>query len=293
MYLMRRNDKAWGRLSAEEKELVLAANKLQNLERKGYADPENYGGGKIFDSEGSRIKDSKGFLLARYLEENQPESVIEIGPGSGFQTRAICEFPSVRKYIGVDINPAFIDFLRARLGKVVKQKTNFSFELFSGDFESMSIPKADSLILLSAIHHIPDRFELFDWAAKVLKPGGTIFSFDPSHYFPRMQLLLRKFLREYYKAEYRSELANYSTHSFCTSGEFRRIFRQSGVFEIEKCTFIRFEFPILIKKVMPRILISLGAERSPEGWMMMEEPRFLLRYFSNRIALVARRTPNK
>lgn len=285
-----RNDISWRLLSDKNREWILRSNLIPNLERPGYADPENYGGGKTFDSKKNRKSTAKGLLLANYLEKYQPKSVLEIGPGAGFDTRMICDFPSVKRYVGVDINPAFTDFLQPRLNKFALSKKDFSFSLHTGDFKSMAFEPVNSIIFLSAVHHIPDRNELFASIKEPLVEGGTLFLYEPSHYLPRIDLITRKFLRGYYGPKYRNELSGLATHNFCTAEEFEKVFHKVGQLKMEKCFHLRLEFPFFVNRILRAYLNRKGVFRTPENWFMVEGANNPLRFFANRIAVIAQKS---
>jgi len=240
LYFLLRTDWVWALLSPDEREVIKAANVEHNTGRDGYADPETYGGGRGFDSLDDRAQSTGGRLLRDFLERTNPKRVVEFGPGSGYHTRQIVEHPSVESYHGVDINPAFLDFLRPRLVETARKKKDFAFELQHADFREGLDVKADAAILLATVHHIPDRRELFDAIQSCLVDGGHIFASDPTHYLPRLRRLLYKMGQSgYLKVEYRSKRSNLSTHGFCTLGEYRKICRQAPGLAVEEYTFFR------------------------------------------------------
>ena len=290
LYQILRNDLGWALLNETNREWVHRANLFINTERPEYAKPGTKQGALTFDNYQEPVNDVKGTLLMEYLEQYQPKSVIEIGPGTGFLTGKIADFPSVSKYTGLDINPNFIEFLQPRLEKLAERKPGFEFELIAGDFKEEEMAPGDSVIFLSAVHHIPDRVELFESIARVLQPGGTMFSMEPTHYIPRMLLILRKFLRGNYGKAFRETYRSMGTHNFCTKEEFERVFRKVGGLSIEECQYIRFEFPPVAKLFLRALLHRRGVRRSPEGWFILDGKNHPLRFFSGRMSLVARRS---
>jgi SAM-dependent methyltransferase len=289
LYQILGNDLSWRLLNEENREWVHRANLFINTERPEYAQPGTKEGSLTIDDYEQAVTDIKGTLLMEYLEEYQPESVIEIGPGVGYLTGKIATFPSVKRYTGLDINPNFIEYLDPRLKKITKGKKEFSYQLIAGDFKQEQLPPSDSVIFLSAVHHIPDRVELFEKIAESMKTGGTMFSMEPTHYIPRKLLILRKFLRGTYGKEFRSTYRSMGTHNFCTKEEYERVFRKVGGLSIEASKYIRFEFPPIVKPFLRAILHRLGVRRSPERWFILEGKNHPLRFFSGRMSLVARK----
>ncbi len=228
-YLFLPNDYVWGLMNSKERARVLAANRVHNVSRVDYADPNLYQGGNSFDSNEDRMAKYRGRVLQRYLDEEQPSHVIEIGPGSGFYTRQIVDHPAVTEYTAIDINVAFLSFLQSRL--MAHRKPNgakVSATIVEADMSS-SPPKlhGDSVVLLSSAHHLPNRGEILASCATMLRPGGSILAIDPAHYWPRVRALMVKCRDEgYLKKSYRETLTNISTHHFCTEAEYRRICRR-------------------------------------------------------------------
>lgn len=165
-YLLYRNDKTWKLLSDEEKQRVFRSNFTENTTRDDYADPNLYGGirvsgGEVWDSLESRNKSLRGKMINQILQTNQPKNVLEIGPGPGFFTRTICEFGSVKSYTALEMGRAFIDYLQPRM-KVISDKKPFGFNLVKGfDISVLDGQKFDFIVILSAVHHIPNREDLF------------------------------------------------------------------------------------------------------------------------------------
>lgn len=150
---------------------------------------------------------------------------MEVGPGSGFYTRLIVTYPSVRRYCAVDINAAFLRYLGSRLSAA---RPGLEYELVHGGLGDVRGP-FDAAVLLSTVHHIPDRTGLFRMLAERLRPGGKVLAADPAHYAVRLAKLVRSCLGDgYLTARYRRDLVNISTHHFCTVGEYERICRLTG-----------------------------------------------------------------
>jgi SAM-dependent methyltransferase len=171
-YLFWRNDHSWQLLTENEKNVIRKANFSHNNVRPDYFDPEKYNGGVSFDSNEDRTKSARGKYIQKFLDTHKPKSIIEIGPGSGYHTQQLVHYPSVETYYAIDINKGFLDFLAPRLDKVSTQKP-FTYQLFTTDEFAPKKIQADAVILLSIVHHDPERIELFERIKQSLSTGGT------------------------------------------------------------------------------------------------------------------------
>jgi SAM-dependent methyltransferase len=237
-YLLLRNDIGWKILPDNEKRMVIEANRNDNVHRQDYANPEIYGanrhtGGENWDTFKLKESDVRGQALLNLLNDKKPNKVFEVGPGAGFYTRLICEHSEVEEYTAVDIGRAFLDYLSPRLENI-KVRKHFQYKLLSGEITEINLAeKFDLIALLSTVHHIPNRAELFRKLGDMLTDGGVIFCFDPSHYLPRILGLIRKCVFDgYLRKEF--YLKNISTHHMCSLGEYKRITKQVGNLKIGK-----------------------------------------------------------
>ncbi|MFH0740205.1 MAG: class I SAM-dependent methyltransferase [bacterium] len=253
-YLLWRNDKIWPKLSQKEQERVLQANKSYNNIRDDYKNPEFYGDGRVvggenWDASDNRLSFFRGAIINEVLEGQKPKSILEIGPGPGFYTRLICEKKYVQEYIGIDIVQPFLDYLKPRLENLKTQKSDFVFQLACDDFMNLNYAsRFDLIVLLSTVHHIPNRQDLFFKLSEFLKKDGLILCIDPSHYW-RRKLHLLKSMCFYLKKSYYSKLENLGTHHMCSSEEYEKLASKNGMV-IEK------EWFILPKKFMKNRVLS-------------------------------------
>ncbi|MBW1763939.1 MAG: class I SAM-dependent methyltransferase [Deltaproteobacteria bacterium] len=243
LYLILRNDLSWNLLSDEEKQIIFKANKTHNIQREDYANPHLYGKGRIqegenWDSFRLTATDEKGNFLFRTLESHSPCNVLEIGPGAGFYTRMICEVKTVRSYTAIEMGKNFLDFLQPRLDRIKKSK-KFNYFLICDEITDTSLTEQyDTIILLSSIHHIPNRIELFSRLSNALSPGGVIVCYDPSHYIPRVIKLSKNFiLSGYWKKDYYLTRQNLATHHMCSVGEYLKIEKKFSELKIEQLFF--------------------------------------------------------
>jgi SAM-dependent methyltransferase len=240
LYLLLPNDISWKLLPPADKQAILEANRSHNVGRDDYAEPEKYGAGRKgrgenWDSFVLTDADYRAQALLRILEKNRPERVLEVGPGGGFHTRLLCEYRSVNHYCAVDIGQSFLEYLEPRL-KALSEKKSLCYELVCGEFTQTELAGSyDMIMLFSAVHHIPNRTDLFGALAGMLAEGGVIFCFDPSHYLPRFfHLLVKSFASGYLRPDFYGNKGNLSTHHMCTLGEYRRIVRRIPEIRIEE-----------------------------------------------------------
>ena len=231
-YYLLRNDFSWKFLTDNEKKIILEENRKYNMSRDDYALPERYGygrrkGGENWDSFRFHEDDDRAQALCHLIERERPKSVLEIGPGAGFYTRLICNSQSVENYTAVDVGRAFLAYLQPRLEEV-KGKKRFTYHLICGEITDLILHGTyDLIVLLSTVHHIPNRIDLFLTINSLLSENGAIFCFDPSHYIIRILRILYKCLFQgYLSKDFIREKSNLSTHHMCSLGEYKRIIKK-------------------------------------------------------------------
>lgn len=228
------NHWSWACLSDDERARFQRGNVFQNTRRPDYADPAQYQAGVGFDTlEGHRSRNRD--QLQAFLDRTRPTSVLEVGPGSGYLTRMIVTYPTVRRYVAVDINGAFLDHIRPRLAEL---RPDLSVSFVEGTVEDVPAEVFDSAAICSAVHHIPDRDELFRQLGARLRPGGRILAVDPTHYLLQIRKIIRKIMTPGHLAQaiglaQRSQLG---THAMCQLAEYRKIARHTG-FKITRAEF--------------------------------------------------------
>ncbi len=233
IYRFLRNDIVWRLLSKEEKEIVMEANRVRNTTVGSYADPKKYL--PSWDNQ-FQENDPEIQVIFEILEQNKPIKVLEIGPGSGFYSRLICFYQTVRHYTAVDIGQAFLDFLQPRLERLKKQK-EFNYDLICSEATNMnSDKKYDLIICLNSVHHVPNRVDLFKKLNSFLTKNGVIFCLEPSYTsFGRFLKMIKKAIAyKYWSKKYYFNRTNLATHHMCSRGEYKSIIRQISGIKIEK-----------------------------------------------------------
>jgi SAM-dependent methyltransferase len=294
LYLLLQNRWSWNLLSTEEKGIIHKANYDHNNFRPDYKNPEKYETGLIdegvnwdtFDFH-LRGKEDEIVILRDYLTAHNPRSVLEVGPGSGFYSRQICEFSSVKEYVACDINNGFLQYLAPRLDQVKRMKSSFHYTLHNGDFKEIDLPRVDSIVLMNTVHHIPDRLLLFDMLRKALTVGGSIICVDPAHYFSRIVTLLRKYFRFMHKPDYWLNRNNLSTHHFCTLSEFKNIGSQVNL-RISREWFCGFSWPFRLHRIFHPLLEKCLRKSDVKSlaFPVVQDQDSFLRYFSRRIGII-------
>jgi len=109
--------------------------------------------------------------------------VVDLGAGTGAFTTAVA--PLCREVVAVDISPAMLDVLRARIGAAGLDNVR----VIEGGFLSYRHEgaPADFVFTRNALHHLPDFWKAIalDRLAGILRPGGVlrlkdlVFDFDP------------------------------------------------------------------------------------------------------------------
>ena len=203
LYLILRNDLSWNLLSDDEKNIIKKANFIHNNSRDDYSSPEKYGlernelgeNWDTFNPNEIKYKEDLKLLILKKALKKNPVSVLEIGPGSGYYSKMIFNHPSVLNYDFIDINDKFLKFIEARIKNTIK-KNFLSSNNFIGDASSFDFQgkKYDLIVLLSSIHHIPDRKELISGMSNNLSKNGILVAVDPTHYLKRIIMLIYKMI---------------------------------------------------------------------------------------------------
>lgn len=180
LYLLLPNHWVQKCLSSEEKARIVEGDRIHNTQRPDYADPGQYQGGVGYDSSTVPRRERSRQHLVAFLDRVRPTSVVEVGPGSGYLTRTIVEHPAVKRYVAVDIKGAFPKYLSPRLNRV--SKPGFSYDVVTGTIGDLSEHNFDAAVLMSVVHHIPDRESLFAELGTRLRRPRHVLAIDPTHY---------------------------------------------------------------------------------------------------------------
>ena len=246
LYLILPNHWVQRCLSSQEKARIDEGDWYHNTHRPDYADPSQYQGGVGYDSLTDPRRERSRRHLVDFLDRVRPASVVEVGPGSGYLTRTIVEHPAVKRYVAVDINGAFLEYLSSRLDRV--SKPGFSYDVVTGVISDLSEHSFDAAVLIQSVHHIPDRESLFGELGTRLRRPGHVLAIDPTHYLLRWQKIVRKVMRRGYLGHHLAEAraGRFSTHAMCQLAEYRAVTRRTG-FHITSVVFA--DHPSKVRRV--------------------------------------------
>lgn len=130
-------------------------------------------------------------LLRKRLELTAGSEVLSLGCGLGLMEAELA--PHVKRIHGLDISPVAIERARAQFSHL----TALTFEV-SGAQTLQGIPSSsyDVVIAMSFFHHIVEAEtpRLLAEVARVLKPGGSLVTLDPSdqRFIAHLKFLVRK-----------------------------------------------------------------------------------------------------
>ncbi len=220
-YLILQNRFVQKYISEEEKLKIDETNNQYNNLRLDY-NSQDYQLGKNWVSF-KKEEDYRNWLKF-FPEFNRKVKILEIGPGSGYYSRFICENEKVEHYSFSELNLNFREYLIDNLKKLQLTKKKFDFYAFDKDFlKDTSSYKYDYIFFISSFHHIPNRVEYFKKCFDSLNINGKIIFIEPTHYLFRILIILKKFLTIYRNYDKEKISKKCSTHSFCTIAEFKYI----------------------------------------------------------------------
>lgn len=120
-------------------------------------------------------------ILKQILKEPSG-NILEVGVGSGRFIERICSDFKRMKCFGIDVVPDFIknNNKRIRLSLQSAEKMDFPDNFFS------------CIVIIDALHHVPDREKAISEISRVCRPNGTIIFRDirPRHALDKMEYKL-------------------------------------------------------------------------------------------------------
>ena len=116
-----------------------------------------------------------GWLVREYVKPFDGCRILDLGCGPGRQTTHVPD--TVSEYVGVDLNPAYIEAARHRHGG----RPGFVF--VCDDLASFGVPHRnhyDIVMAIGIVHHLGDTAarRLFSQAYEALVPGGRLITYD-------------------------------------------------------------------------------------------------------------------
>jgi ubiquinone/menaquinone biosynthesis C-methylase UbiE len=109
-------------------------------------------------------------LIGETVSQTPGRSVLDIGCGTGDYSPMLVGAGS---YVGVDINPAYVESARARFPQA-------QFETMNAAFLDFSAARFDEVISVATTHHLNDKevAAMTREALRVVRPGGAFHIFD-------------------------------------------------------------------------------------------------------------------
>jgi SAM-dependent methyltransferase len=141
-----------------------------------------------YESEAGRIRGSAIFAQAydrsardflRSTGIGRSHRVLSLGCGDGAIERRLA--PHVGEIVGIDISPVAISM--AQEAATADGLTNLSFVASdAGSLQLEALGQFDCVAAFAFLHHLPEQAitATLAEARKVLRPGGSFYSFDPS-----------------------------------------------------------------------------------------------------------------
>lgn len=115
-------------------------------------------------------------------------TIADMGCGTGAFTRRMAARFDSCEVIGVDISPKQIDLAQKMVGEGKAVGRYIVGDITSTNFESNSV---DLITYSGVLHHFSERsmrVKVLTEGARILKPGGSMFSYDPNLHSPSMWL---------------------------------------------------------------------------------------------------------
>ena len=107
----------------------------------------------------------EGQAMLKWLEPQQGQTIIVTAAGGGFDAKLIEELIGTdSRIVCVEPSKQFASFIPEH------------FDVINSALDDICLPDccADAVLNLAALHHIPDRTQVFDEWTRLLKPGGRM-----------------------------------------------------------------------------------------------------------------------
>jgi SAM-dependent methyltransferase len=113
-------------------------------------------------------------FVDEFVKPDDGAKLLDVGCATGVLLE---DLPPGVVYVGVDINPAYIESARARYGG----RGEF-FTARAGDDLASGRSGFDFVVAMALLHHLDDdeAHRLLDSASRLLRPGGAFVAIDPT-----------------------------------------------------------------------------------------------------------------
>jgi ubiquinone/menaquinone biosynthesis C-methylase UbiE len=127
-------------------------------------------------SRDSSIKQEIKDLHRSWIERNSNQIILDLGCGAG-SSFSIWLARHSDKYLGIDLSNRAIDSYRQTLDRSgIGGATVFVMDFLKNGFPDNHF---DLVYASAVLHHFPDTSVLCSELVRILKPGGTVISYDP------------------------------------------------------------------------------------------------------------------
>ena len=122
-----------------------------------------------------RLKDIPPEVIWEHLAVDRPETVIDLGAGTGFFSVRFAEMKGVKKVYALDISEAMIEYIHREVRPLHPRIEPVQME---ESVIPLSDDIADVLVMINLHHEFHDPHALLKECARVLKPEGRLAIVD-------------------------------------------------------------------------------------------------------------------
>ena len=157
----------------------------------------------------------------------KPDSVVaDLGAGTGYFTTLIARRADT--VLAVEPVPDMQRVLRERC---VREGVGNVTVIGGSALElGSAVPDGtvDSAVLVSCLHHLHRRPEVYASLARAVRPGGRLYLVEPHHNVRRVARLFWKWCTRYRRPAFWRQERHWATHDFLTTREIRRLCADAG-----------------------------------------------------------------
>lgn len=133
----------------------------------------------LLDHEIDPVFKKRAEFIFKEIEREKPGAVLDVGCGRGFYTKALTQYKFIKKIVGLDTNPKYLN---------VAAKINNSVRVRFVEGSIYALPFKESLfdliICSEVLEHLINERRALAEMSRVLKPGGVLLITVPNRHFP-------------------------------------------------------------------------------------------------------------